>query len=412
MLAALPAPLASVLAAMPPPPPRAAPAPAPGPAPEDEGMPKTFVELRDLASACVRAEWPGFWAGQVPRETLAPSAPVRVPKPLLPGTEAFTNPFHIDWHSLPRDAAPREVACSFATGAIVTGQGHIWLDGKMVTAPQLMPFYVYNLHQISEQGPRLLEIHTLPLREIAAPCAVLLGHGLHVYGHFLIEMLFRVLLVRRALRGTGLRARWLLAADAPAWLLRILAEDLDIPREDIEFFRPLEERVRLRQAILPDMVHDHDGFHPFTDMLIEDLLAHLAPLPEVAPAPRLFVGRRGFRNPESQQRECRNEAALVALAEARGFVAIAPEELPWRQQLALFRQAGTIAGLFGSGLHTALVCPAGTRVGVLGVLNTTQSEIGALRGHSMAYMTEGFSLEGQFTVPQDAFAAFLDALIA
>jgi capsular polysaccharide biosynthesis protein len=93
-------------------------------------------------------------------------------------------------------------------------------------------------------------------------------------------------------------------------------------------------------------------------------------------------------------------------------VAVAPEELSWRRQLALFRQARTLVGPFGSGLHTALVTPTGAKLGIVGLLNTTQSEIGALCGHRMAYLTEGFQAEGEFEVPVAAFAAFLDAVVA
>lgn len=402
-LAATPTVLASVLETLPAPLPHLA-AAAPEPPPEH------FVELTDIAPVSVAVAQPGFWGGRLLRLALAPPATPAAPMPLIEGTERFTDDFLIGLHQQPSRAAPREIALTFATDAIITGPGHIWLDGKLVTAPELMPEYVYEAHRIAENGPELLGAHSLPLREIVSPCVVLIGHGLHVYGHFVIEMLFRVLLVRRALHETGLAVQWLLDASAPAWLLRILHDDLGISPEQIEFFRATEERVRLRHAILPGLVHAREGFHPFTRELLDDLLRSLAPLPEVTPARHLFIARRGFRNAHSDQRACENETTLVELAEARGFKAIAAEELPWRQQLALFRNAEVVVGPFGSALHTALVSGEGTRVGVVGVLNTTQSEIAALCRHRVAYLTNGFRARGQFTVPESEFVGLLDRL--
>lgn len=402
----LPATLASTLPDLPPP------LPLPR---TDASHPATpsfsaFAECRDLARGAVAVERPGFWGGQSLRLVVAPATLRPDPPPLLAGTERFTNDYVRLWHREPRPLPAPEVACGFVADAVVSGPGHVWIDGALVTAPEIMPAYVRAMLDIPAGGGGLMAAHALPLRDIAAPCVVLAGHGVHVYGHFMIELLFRVLLIRRLLRGSGLPVRWLLDADAPAWLLRILHADLGIPPDELEFFRPAIERVRLRQAILPGLVHDENGFHPYADVLLDDLLASLAPLPEAPNARRLFLARQNVRNSHSVQRECRNEPALAALAEARGFTTIVAEDLPWRQQLALFRNAEIVAGTFGSALHTTLVSPPGTRVGVVGMLNPTQSEIATLRGHRVAYLTEGFMPAGQFTVPESPFAAFLDAL--
>jgi capsular polysaccharide biosynthesis protein len=367
-----------------------------------------FVECRDLRHGAVVVTQPGFWGGQALRVVVAPGGLGRDPRPLLTGTLRFTSEAIATLHRTPAKPAP-ELACTFLTDAIVTGPGHVWHRGTLLTAPEIMPDYVRHLHNIPADGAAMLVAHQLKQREIAAPCVVLAGHGLQLYGHFLIEMLFRILLVRRLLRGSGLAVRWLLDAQAPAWLLRILHADLGISPAEIELFRPAEERVILRHAILPGLVAGQGGFHAHADTLIGDLLASLSPLPE-APARRLFVVRTGVQTSKPLPRDCRNEAALVAIAAARGFVAVATQDVPWRQQLALFRNAEIVVGAFGSGLQTALVSPASTRLGVIGWLNAVQSQIATLRGQRIAYLTEGVTLDGQYEVPEAAFTEFLDAI--
>ena len=243
---ARPVALASLLADVPP-----LFAPTPRPLPPAADAPAEFVELPDLAAGARLATQPGFWGGELLRLPLAPSAPPPVAPPLVEGTEPFTDPGVIGWHGTKRDLPPSDIACYFATDVIVTGPGHIWMDGRLVTSPELMPVYVHRLHQIAEHGQRMLGVHGLPLREVTAPCVVLIGHGVQVYGHFLIEFLFRVLLIRRVLAGTGLPIRWLMDATAPSWFLRILHEDLGIPPEQLELFDPTTERVRVRPDSRP-----------------------------------------------------------------------------------------------------------------------------------------------------------------
>ena len=46
------------------------------------------------------------------------------------------------------------------------------------------------------------------------------------------------------------------------------------------------------------------------------------------------------------------------------------------------------------------------------MVNLAQSEIGALRGHHMAYLTTGVTSKGTFTVDVDLFDQFLAAVCA
>jgi len=51
-------------------------------------------------------------------------------------------------------------------------------------------------------------------------------------------------------------------------------------------------------------------------------------------------------------------------------------------------------------------------VAAIGMVNLAQSEIGALRGHHMAYLTTGVTSKGTFTVDVDLFDQFLAAVCA
>jgi capsular polysaccharide biosynthesis protein len=95
-----------------------------------------------------------------------------------------------------------------------------------------------------------------------------------------------------------------------------------------------------------------------------------------------------------------------------GFTPIAPETMPFDAQIRLFANAKAVAGLYGSGLHTAIFSPSATRVGSVGYLNIVQSTIGALRGHSNAYIRQSFDgPDDTFEVDEGLFRLLMESLV-
>ncbi len=344
---------------------------------------------------------------------IAPPAPPPPPQPIRAGTEIFSDKKFVDWHSN-SSKIERQVFCCFSHDAVISGSGQVWLHNRLVTVEEFMPAYAAMYWRVwGQMHPQIRDAWMLPVRTIDTPCAIISVHGLQVYGHFLIEMMPRILLVQRIFWDTGLRCRILLDKAAPKWLLTILRDNFGITRDDIEFFDSQTERVRLRQAIMPSLLHFYDGFHPLLNELIDNFLLKMD-LPAPHPGQeRIFIARREFRNEHSQQRFCRNEADLIEIAKNRyGFQVLAAEDLSWREQLAIFRNAKTVVGQWGSGMHNAIFSGPGTKIGQLGATNTIQSEIGSLRKHQNAYMTKGFATTNDFDIPQDRFEHFLEAICA
>jgi capsular polysaccharide biosynthesis protein len=225
----------------------------------------------------------------------------------------------------------------------------------------------------------------------------------------MIEMFFRILVARRAFGGMKFRSGVLLDKQAPGWLLDILTNDLGISTHDFEFFDPSQEQVRLKHAIVPGRVFVGERVHPVANELLDDFLRTVA-IP-ASGRRRVFVARRGFSNPSAPHRLCTNERALAEIAQIdHGFEAVAPDELTWREQIALFRDAEIIVGQAGSGLHTALFSRRGSRLASIGFMNLVQPQIAALRGQDTAYFAEDVKLSGEFTVEETTFRQFLKAV--
>jgi len=395
------------------------PAPAVAAARDEEPPPLVFIaDIAALSVATTRPEWD---AGAPRRLALADTLPPRPMRPLLPGTEPFAPEWLIGHHARGTSGPALPAACYFAADAVISGSGQIWLDGRLVTADEIMPGYVRNELAIAAGGsPGLRKVGRLPLRTIEEPTVVLLGHGVHVYGHFLIEMLFRLLEARCALPDGERELRFLLDAAAPDWLLRILTESLGVARAAIVTFDTGRERVKLRQAIIPTNLGGSErGFHPFAGTLIDALLERMA-LPDPARrgaqgagrGRRLFVSRRSFKNAASGGgRVCLNEDQLTQIAGRRhGFEEVTMESLSWPMQVALFRHAEIVVGPWGSAMHTSLFSAPGSRMGVIGFGALVQSNIAALRGTDIGFLARNLRIQGAFSVDEEQFKVFLDAV--
>lgn len=233
---------------------------------------------------------------------------------------------------------------------------------------------------------------------------------MRVWGHFLIEMLPKLLLAERfpALFG-GLRP--VLDRQMPPWFLAILADHFDIGPDDAICFDSETEQLHLPRAVILPQLLRPGGFHP----LARDLYANFAACRATAPAhpaERLFVLRGDYDNPAAPRRRLANEAELAAIAEhGFGFSAVHPEEFSFREQIGHFARAKIIIGQTGSGMHNTLFAPSAV-IGQLRFAAPDQSYIAALTGQSIAYLTEGVaeSSQGVWHADPDLFRGFLDAL--
>lgn len=367
----------------------------------------TAAEMLRGAEVVAKAR---FLPDTMARTVVAPVGAPLAPLPLLTPEPDFVDAWLARHHQQGAVADPFDVSCYFARDVEVTGRGHVFWQDALLDGPEFMPLYWRKLVEDGEVD--LAAERALPARVVDEPCVVFAGHGIHVYGHFLLETLPRLFLAHYALDHALPRRRYLIDADAPAWLRDILCGSLGVDEADLLPYAPARERMVLRQAILPTLTSRDGQFHPYQRRVCAHLCEVVGAEAE-APGPRrLFLTRALVRNPHSVQRHCVNELELAGIAAREfGFAVLAPETFPWAAQLALLRHAEVVAGVFGSALHSAMFSPPGTRVGAIGVLNLEQSHIGALQQHRNAYLrTDALDESGAFSVDEDRFRAFLRRL--
>jgi capsular polysaccharide biosynthesis protein len=364
----------------------------------------------DLQSISDIVECPQFNPSRLTRLVVAGAAPFPAALPLLCAAPEFVDDWLVKWHLKPGLPLPVQINCYFASNAVISGRGHVFLDGCLVLSPEFIPAYWNALIVEAGQGIDIEWERQLPTKTVEEPCVVFTGHGIDVYGHLLIEMLPKLHMVKKVIGGLLPRHKILMDRNAPQWFVNIVSGYYEIHDEDFVYFDSRREKVLLAQAILPALCCRDGHFHIFNNTVFDDIVADCGGGLDI---PRIFVTRALFRSPSSAQRRCINEfeVAEVAVREFN-FTPIAPETMPWREQIKLFASARVIFGEFGSGMHNTLFSAPGARVAVLDFNNLTQSGISALRSQQIGYLKVPHEADGHdFRVDLNLLRRFLDGIL-
>lgn len=371
-----------------------------------------FERIDSLAASASLLDAPGFTEARVARMIVAWAQKLPQPLPLVGDDSRLVDPWLGKYHGHGHNQASRDISCYFCRDIGVSGRGHLYLDRAIILSDEFVPNYWRQI--ITDTGGIDIDNEfSLPQRVIEEPTLVVSGHGVDVYGHFLIETLPKIMVARRALGGDIGSLRVLLEIGTPLWLLRILSDVLELDAEQFVVYDPLQERILLRQAVMPTLASFDGWFHPFCNLAIEETIRLAGVEPNSIDVPRLFLSRALFFNPATEVRRCTNELRLAEIAAKEfGFALIAPESFPWRTQLGLFRNAKIVVGEFGSGLHSTLFSRPGTVVGSIGLASMGQSMIGALRQQHNAYLRTERDEDGSYVIDEDLFRLFLMQIVA
>jgi O-antigen biosynthesis protein WbqL len=279
-------------------------------------------------------------------------------------------------HDLQGLVAP-EIDLLVAHRVVAGGAGvHLKLDGRLVFADGPYPFYIQHWYE-NDITPEAWAFDA-PVRK-SLPRAFVITHFNYVWGHWLTEMYPKLFLIR-ALLAAGVVAPLLLPASAPAYMTRIAR--MIVPDLEIVTYNAQREAVEIGTVLLPHMLHKDYHFHDFLRWSLE---REALVWPRSGAVDKVFVSRAGVRTPQSF-REMENEVQIEEIAQELGLTLLRPETLPWEEQARIFARARVVAGEFGSGLHNALLSPAGCQVVSLNWLVEVQSRIGNFRRHDVGYI--------------------------
>ena len=350
-----------------------------------------------------------FEGARVNRQLIVAASQIPEPLPLLASDGAFWNSYLSECHEKGFGGSGFDLNCYFMTDLVVSGMGHLWLDGNIIVSDEVMRDY----WRLSIPGLDLKRELALPVRQIEAPCVVSIGWGSNSFGHVLTEMLPRLVIAKETAFASGCKVKYLLDRSTQPWARNMISDSLGLSDDDLEYFDSNLEIVNLSRAIVPAFAIN-SRLHPYNCAIFDQIRANMGVQNGLC-LPRVFISRSMItrKNAVNLDRICENEMEISAIAAGEfGFAVIAPETFPWREQVRIFTNVKIVAGMFGSALHGTLFSDRGTRVGAIGPLNAMQSHIAAIRRQHNLYLSTGKEISGQrFVVDTEDFRRFANVLV-
>ena len=283
---------------------------------------------------------------------------------LLPGFHGLPAPPRFHFGTFPAALAAFHYSLShlgpagvWESDALIVGPGLLLrsLDGAFVKALELN----WSEHDIEVAIARMGVPANATPQPLDADAVLMVTAGYPIYGHWLADILPRLILLERA--GHPLdRLTFLIPADTREFALRLL-DIIGIGAQRLHF---LTGPIRPKRLLMPTFPHNgrqfmalaEDGFQ----MLQSRIAARFGRLGDAGTPARILVSRQGYGS-----RPLQNRVEFEALALEYGFATVAPQNLPLIEQVQLFASARAVLGEYGSGLHNTIFSPPGTVVGAI-----------------------------------------------
>ena len=293
----------------------------------------------------------------------------------------------------------------------VGGEGYVLRQGKVVRSITVLPTY---WQEMIVANPDLVPpMSARRQREITRPVLLPISRDYNNYGHWWLDIAPRLHALQRQrpemLRGSALA----IPTDLAPWGREILGELFGIRPEDFEVYDSEREALFCRHAILPTMTHTNYNFHPWAADFYRRVVESCSGIsvPRVDNGLIYLTRRRYVHQSRWEVRQLANAPEAEALAVAMGFTRVSPEELSWREQVALFSRSRVVAGEHGSAMKNLLFAPAGAVAVVINHLNGSQAIIAAMKDqHCLIIKAAGFDPSrhsNPYTVDLDRLSACL-----
>jgi hypothetical protein len=288
---------------------------------------------------------------------------------------------------IPENASSDIIAEHFATpsmaplgivalpNVLVSGKSYVGTERSTYLLAPAVPRWVDKFIKMRQLH---LEFSLIDKAEGTTNIALLLTHwNSNQYGHWILEGLLQMLLVRR------LRERLpSLSIITPRWSARegIRWGSILLPSTPIVVYNEDTEYIRCERLLIPTILCSGPFFHPLVNSLIDELRQLVGA--EYDGNDRIYIRRP---NPGTV-RLLSNREEIENIAIANGLRMIAPETLPIRDQVKLFSGSRLIVGEYGSGMHNTLFSTDRALVLCLNYMDVCQSRLSQLRRYQVGYV--------------------------
>lgn len=254
----------------------------------------------------------------------------------------------------------------------------------------------------------------------------------HVYGHFLVEIIPKIFVLKEFFKTTAKDAVPPLAmpTNIKAWVKRYIMEIW--PECNFLWFDPRKEFVAAKNTFVvagQQRLQEHPGIAQYFlglgkesgSVVKKRESLHFVMLKQFLGFGKTFDPSRKGRKillarPKIHfsKRNIANFARLKKIAICKGYEVVEPKSFGSLQEQAnFFSQCSVVLGEFTSALHNTVFCPSGTIVGCLNYRNHYQESIAAVIGHNLNYILPDSGpimrgVEQPYIISEQKFSQLID----
>jgi capsular polysaccharide biosynthesis protein len=193
-------------------------------------------------------------------------------------------------------------------------------------------------------------IPEVKIRLIEDDVAIISQTGQAVYGHWLVDILPRMVLMETI----GFCGKYVFHTGLLPFAKQLL-EILDIPISRIITYNPSLEALRFCSALIPGPLRLKSAFSSVAKITFDRLKKQ----ENIDVTKKIFISRNKWSK-NNQTITNRNE--LENIASSYGFDIVNPQNLTVSEQATLFASASVLAGEYGSGMHNSIFSTSSCRV--------------------------------------------------
>lgn len=240
--------------------------------------------------------------------------------------------------------------------------------------------YVIDIYKQAKKSADEHEPPFIPTthRVVGEKCVLLAGWGPQSWGHFLVEYLPRLLLIKKFFKTNDTLPIYISEA-TPSYILSAMTSMLDEYNPQFLFF---EENVLtlFEHAIVPPYIKygGQRGYHPFLSLALEEWIGETITIPNISNREdKIYISRKHNNHmPITPVRPIVNEDEIIERLIEVGFKIIAMEDLDIVGKIKVMSSAQLVIGGWGSGLLNTILSTSHPSVISLGLgFNSSQDHV-------------------------------------
>jgi capsular polysaccharide biosynthesis protein len=240
--------------------------------------------------------------------------------------------------------------------------------------------YVIDIYRQAKKSADEHEPPFIPTthRLVDERCVLLAGWGPQSWGHFLVEYLPRLLLVKKYFQTNEILPVYISEA-TPSYILSAMANILGEYNPQFNFFGD-NVLTLFEHAIVPPYINHggQRGYHPFLSLALEEWIDEtLTPADRDNREDKVYISRKhNNHTPITPLRAIVNEDELIERLAEADFKIVAMEDLDIVGKIKVMSSAKLVIGGWGSGLLNTILSTSHPSVVSLGLgFNSSQDHV-------------------------------------